>query len=568
MHHIHTPFITISIILRFLSVNVNAQTLYNHNSASYRNQTWMGTIDNGVLLRQLTIIGSHSSMSTGTWGDAFQTQASSLRVQLEAGIRALDIRCRHYRDSFPIHERLVYLNTDLGGVLTTVQSFLTDYPSETVLVHIVEEYDASGNSRSFEDTFISYKNAFSSLIWTPTTQNPSLGMVRGKVVIIQNFAGAVHGLLYGSFTTIEHKKYSTNWDQHDRWISIKTFIADTAAAKSSRLSFWTGSIWSFPYFCASGKSSPQNGAPRLPTGLTTPGFKSYYPDFPRVACFIGICTIAFEGINILASNYISANGFSYLGIVFTDFAGDVLISNFISLNGNLFGKCSATQVANGCTSCSTAGACLSCDDMLHYTFNAATSACDAAVGYYLNSTFIPNLCSAAMPGCLECSSASVCTRCDTFLNYQLLSGNCEAANGYYLDNSSMPVKCNILGCYLCSSATVCTNCSAVNNFVMDANGDCVCDTSAYFVFASPISTCVCTAGRYLTSNATCDTIPLCPANNSGCLTCASNVCTLCDSASGFVSSSPYCLCQTGLYFDGVGCLTCNATEPACVECLS
>jgi 1-phosphatidylinositol phosphodiesterase len=42
-------------------------------------------------------------MSTGTWGDAFQTQASTLQVQLASGIRALDIRCRHYQNSFPIH---------------------------------------------------------------------------------------------------------------------------------------------------------------------------------------------------------------------------------------------------------------------------------------------------------------------------------------------------------------------------------------------------------------------------------------------------------------------------------
>lgn len=179
-----------------------AQTLYNHNAASYRNESWMSTVDDGVPLRQLTILGTHSSMSTGTWGDAFQTQGSSLSVQLASGIRALDIRCRHYRDSFPIHERLVYLNTDLGAVLTTVQNYLATYPTETVLMHIVEEYNPSGNTRSFEDTFISYKNTFSSLIWVPTTQNPSLGMTRGKVVIIQNFAGAVHGLLYGSFTTI------------------------------------------------------------------------------------------------------------------------------------------------------------------------------------------------------------------------------------------------------------------------------------------------------------------------------------------------------------------------------
>lgn len=167
-------------------------------------------------------------------------------------------------------------------------------------------------------------------------------------------------------------------------MSIKKFISDTSVAGSSRLSFWTGNHGSFPYFCASGKSSPGNDHPRLSTGLTTPGFKSYYPDFPRVACFIGICTIAFEGINILGYNYINNNGISYMGIVFTDFAGDTLISSSIAKNLNLFGKCTPTQLTQGCTACSTAGICISCNDLLHYLFDSATSTCLAEVGYYLN----------------------------------------------------------------------------------------------------------------------------------------------------------------------------------------
>lgn len=328
-------------------------------------------------------------------------------------------------------------------------------------------------------------------------------MVRGKVVVIQNFGGAVHGLLYGSFTTIEHRNYGTNWDQHDRWLSIKGFINAAAAAKSSRISFWTGSVGSFPYFCASGKSSPQNGAPRLATGLTTPGFSSYYPDFPRVVCFIGICTIAFEGINILATNYLTGNNIAYWGIVFTDFAGDVLISTAIARNGALFGKCTAGQLALGCTACSTAGLCIACNGGLHYVFDAATSGCLAESGYYLNATSIPELCSTAMIGCLQCSSSTACTLCDTFLNYKLISGQCGAADGYYLDASSIPTKCNIPGCYLCSSAAVCTNCSSATNFIMDASGNCICDSSLNFMLSPPLSVCICTAGLFLNASGQC-----------------------------------------------------------------
>jgi 1-phosphatidylinositol phosphodiesterase len=114
-----------------------SQSLYNHASSSKVNTSWMGLLDNGIPIRQMSIIGTHSSMSTGTWGDAFQTQSNSLMGQMVMGMRALDIRCNHKNNALPVNDRFVYLNTDLGGVLTTVRSFLQTNPSETILMHIV-----------------------------------------------------------------------------------------------------------------------------------------------------------------------------------------------------------------------------------------------------------------------------------------------------------------------------------------------------------------------------------------------------------------------------------------------
>jgi 1-phosphatidylinositol phosphodiesterase len=238
-------------------------------------------------------MGTHSSMGTGTWGDAFQTQGNSLTTQMMMGFRALDIRCRHYNNQFPVHDRLVYLNTNLGAVLATVRSFLLAYPTEAILMHIVQEYTASGNSRTFEQTYVSYRDAYADIIWAPTTQNPLLGEVRGKVVIIQDFtASAIYGLLYTTFRVLPHKVYSTNWDQYDHWLAVKSFLASTNTAGVSRISFWTGNTGSLPYFVASGKSSPGNNDPRLLTGATTI-LGNVYPDFPRVACLFGLCSIPF-----------------------------------------------------------------------------------------------------------------------------------------------------------------------------------------------------------------------------------------------------------------------------------
>lgn len=114
--------------------------------------------------------------------------------------------------------------------------------------------------------------------------------------------------------------------------------------------------------------------------------------------------------------------------------------------------------------------------------------------------------------------------CETYVHYQLLNDTCEAADGYYLDSNSTPVKCEIYGCYLCSDSLTCTFCSEINNFAMDlATGDCVCDSTLYFVPHPTQDVCICEPGMYLSlngTNATCEFVPLCPDPNSGCLTCA------------------------------------------------
>lgn len=159
-------------------------------------------------------------------------------------------------------------------------------------MRLVEEVSSSGCSRNFEDTFISYRDANPGLFWIPTTQDPQLGEVRGQLVLLQDFTSVtIHGMLMATFSTLPHKYFSSNWVLYDKWLEIKNFLPGVNTAKKSKIMFWTGHGASYPYFVASGKSSPTGS--RLSTGLTTPGFKSSYPDFPRVACFIGICTIAF-----------------------------------------------------------------------------------------------------------------------------------------------------------------------------------------------------------------------------------------------------------------------------------
>ncbi|RZU47501.1 1-phosphatidylinositol phosphodiesterase [Fluviicoccus keumensis] len=308
---------------------------YSHNSDSgYRNPQWMSVLPDGRLLSELNIPGTHDTMAR-YGGDIAQTQSMDLMMQLNSGVRALDIRCRHYYDKFTIHHGLIYQNANFDDVLTTARQFLQANPRETLLMRVKEEYNPEGNTRSFADTFADYAARYPGLFWTYSGPTPTLGEARGKIVVLQNFSAPQSwGLNYNNLIAQDDYSMGTNWDLYSKWTKVKNHLA--AAVAGSNTSFYinylSASGGSFPYFVASGQSSPGNGAPLLSTGLTTPGFKSYYPDFPRVSCFIGICTIAFEGTNMLTSERLAAGSYRRTGIIMADFPGRLLLQNIINLN--------------------------------------------------------------------------------------------------------------------------------------------------------------------------------------------------------------------------------------------
>ncbi|MBF2062909.1 MAG: phosphatidylinositol-specific phospholipase C [Calothrix sp. C42_A2020_038] len=311
----------------------NHPAYVNASNIGYNNPNWMAKIPDNRNLSSLSIPGTHDSMSLHG-GDVVTTQSMSLATQLNSGIRVLDIRCRHINDSFAIHHGVVYQKANFDDVLKTVADFLANNPSETVLMRVKEEYKPQNNTRSFEETFKKYNEKYSKFIWAPTSQNPKLGDVRGKIVILQDFsASSQFGLQYNRFDSQDNYNLKTNWDLHQKWTYVKAHINKANASNKDKffINYLSGSGGSFPYFVASGHSSPGTSAPRLSTGATTPAFKNKYPDFPRVNCRIGICTIAFEGTNVLTYEKIK-NKQMYTGIIMADFPGGGLIDSVIKLN--------------------------------------------------------------------------------------------------------------------------------------------------------------------------------------------------------------------------------------------
>ena len=315
------------------------------STLGYTNLNWMTGLSDQVRLSYISIPGTHDTMAyQGQFNSSIsKTQTLNLRTQLDSGIRALDVRCRHIHDRFAIHHGAVYLNASFDDVLRTVRSFLQQYPGETIVMRIKEEHTPSGNSRSFLETFNWYlgRSEYGGLFWRSalSATNPRLGDLRGKIVVLDDFPGTPDvGISYRQFSIQDRFHLRTNWDLYGKWEAVKGHLqaaTDRANPNVAYINYLSGSGGSFPYFVASGHSSPGTSAPRLSTGLTTPAFSSYYPDFPRVSCFLGICTIAFEGTNTLTTDDLVRQRPEYVGILMADFPGAGLIRNTIAANDHL-----------------------------------------------------------------------------------------------------------------------------------------------------------------------------------------------------------------------------------------
>lgn len=332
-----TVFVS-TVVLFSSAATAHTDGAYAHEAKAVAlNPSWMKFVDGNKRISELSIPGTHDTMSIKS-GVIWQNQTMTLSQQLESGIRVFDMRTRHINNKFRMHHGIIAQDTYFDDVLRDIDTFLTDNPSETVLFRLRSEHTPESNTRSYTETLDAYLADNGSKRYAGSSDNPTLDEIRGKFVILQNFSGGDYGINYGSLSIQDDYRMDTNWDLYDKWNAVKAHLnaARTGSSNTIYMNYLSAAVGSFPYFVASGHLTNSTSSPRLSTGFTTPLFKSKYPDFPRTACFIGICTISFEGTNTLAADHMTTSGFlnggARAGMVMADFPGKRLIENTIRLN--------------------------------------------------------------------------------------------------------------------------------------------------------------------------------------------------------------------------------------------
>ncbi|MDY7965684.1 phosphatidylinositol-specific phospholipase C domain-containing protein [Bacillus thuringiensis] len=314
-----------------------------NRTVDYTNTNWMANIPDSRRISELSIPGTHGSMAlhggvAGTIGDIAINQTMNLETQLNSGIRYIDIRCRHYHNNFAIHHGRIYQHAFFGShVLEPVISFLRRNPSETILMRIQEEYNPTGNTRTFAETFESFWTPNQRYFWNPNSNNPTLREVRGRIILLQQFPTnrGWFGINWGSLAIQDQFEVPGLNGIYNKWIAVKNHFFNAMNNRNrihlNHLSGTGGSGEPRPWFLASGYNSRNNNSLFR---IASTGPAAGWPDFPRNHPTVG--PVFFGGMNVLATRRILDRRFTHTGIIAADFPGRGLIDGTIALNSPIY----------------------------------------------------------------------------------------------------------------------------------------------------------------------------------------------------------------------------------------
>ena len=173
--------------------------LIKHQDISVEDSAdWMSKLPDDTLLSDISVPGTHDSATQNVMLAYFaKCQASDIRTQLDDGFRYLDIRLGAKRAGS--EDKLIFYhgfcpcregwapwskNLELSAVLAQCYSFLSDYPSETIIFTV--KMEQGSDLTTFELLLDSYISKGQDK-WFLTDKIPALGECRGKIVLFRRY---------------------------------------------------------------------------------------------------------------------------------------------------------------------------------------------------------------------------------------------------------------------------------------------------------------------------------------------------------------------------------------------
>ncbi|MDZ3952426.1 phosphatidylinositol-specific phospholipase C domain-containing protein [Bacillus thuringiensis] len=309
----------------------------------YVNQEWMSKISGEKQISELSIPGTHRSVAlygiTGFDEDWTRNQKMSIATQLNSGIRYFDIHARCTNKGFAMQHGQVYQNLQFEDVLNQICTFLEQHPNETILMKLKEEHTAESGSQTFEQILMDYWNSYKHYFWEPTSQNPKLKDVRGKIIIIKDFSSSkLFGIAYSTLSVQDvYKVNHSVAEMYGKWKEVEKHLIRANNSKESMiyLNYLSAdSLEGFgdivkgaePWFVASGYISRNTDT--FAANSLNKDWRNKYSDYPKD---IG-GNVLYKGTNLMTTECIHRRGLQHVGIIAADFPGKGLIDRIIKLN--------------------------------------------------------------------------------------------------------------------------------------------------------------------------------------------------------------------------------------------
>lgn len=151
---------------------------------------WMSAVGDDVQINQLSLPGTHDSGATHSIADvAGKCQSLSIGEQLKIGVRFFDIRLQIRNGALKVVHSFVDQNLDFETVLKDFYNFLTQNPTEFLIVSIKEDADSVGSNLSFDLAVKTALEKRKEVVNFATELPKTVGDARGKIHLISRFSG-------------------------------------------------------------------------------------------------------------------------------------------------------------------------------------------------------------------------------------------------------------------------------------------------------------------------------------------------------------------------------------------
>ena len=208
------------------------RTTSTNNTPAEYNLDWMKNIPNEKKISQMTIPGTHDSLSLFGICCA-RTQVWSLPEQMRAGLRYFDIRLRNINNTLRAYHAFVDQKVTFDKVLSYAINYLDEYPSEAIIMEIISEYETKNCTKSMDELYDDYIINYKERIYEYDNRDITIGEIRGKILMIKIF--------HGSTRRIPNFEIQNNWTVNFRFYinekkrRIKEFFNRSISIKDEKI---------------------------------------------------------------------------------------------------------------------------------------------------------------------------------------------------------------------------------------------------------------------------------------------------------------------------------------------